>query len=277
MTREEIIEKLTPIARTIFENQDLVLADDMSADNVATWTSLAFMQFLTEIENQFGFKFKMMELFNLKTMGNIIASITVQQVRDWLKTGVGERGLSEELISRTRAWSIIHNPYATDDLNIVSAIFVNDEVAAYTHLFPDESRGERIYWNTTLYCNPKYEGRGYAAIVIGQFCEIYGERYFDLDAVQESIANLKFNGLTVEYVPQYILSNKAITRNTFKSKLARLREQVALACKTRKSALICDIKATDYRIKYAPFVSDDVFWYAVLKVRTGEGENLRFL
>lgn len=75
MTREEIIEKLTPIARTIFENQDMVLADDMSADNVATWTSLAFMQFLTEIENQFGIKFKMMELFNLKTMGNIIASI----------------------------------------------------------------------------------------------------------------------------------------------------------------------------------------------------------
>jgi acyl carrier protein len=75
MERSEIIEKLTPIARIIFENQDLVLADDMSADNVATWTSLAFMQFLTEIENQFGFKFKMMELFNLKTMGNIIASI----------------------------------------------------------------------------------------------------------------------------------------------------------------------------------------------------------
>lgn len=184
---------------------------------------------------------------------------TVQQVRDWLKTGVGERGLSEEVISRTRAWSIIHNPYATDDLNIVSAIFVNDEVAAYTHLFPDESRGERMYWNTTLYCNPKYEGRGYAAIVIGQFCELYGERYFDLDAVQESIANLKFNGLTVEYVPQYILSNKAITRNTFKSKLARLREQVALACTTRKSALMRDIKETDYCIKYAPFVSDAVY------------------
>lgn len=75
MTREEIIEKLTPIARTIFADQDLVLIDDMSAENVSTWTSFAFMQFLTEIENQFGFKFKMMELFNLKTMGNIIASI----------------------------------------------------------------------------------------------------------------------------------------------------------------------------------------------------------
>lgn len=75
MTREEIIEKLTPIARTIFADKDLVLTDDMSAENVSTWTSFAFMQFLTETENQFGFKFKMMELFNLKTMGDIIASI----------------------------------------------------------------------------------------------------------------------------------------------------------------------------------------------------------
>lgn len=76
MSRNEVIEKLTPIARSIFKNHELVLTDDMSADNVATWTSLSFMQFLTEIENQFGFKFKMMELFNLKTMGNIIDSVT---------------------------------------------------------------------------------------------------------------------------------------------------------------------------------------------------------
>lgn len=75
MNREEVIEKLTPIARAIFENTDLVLTEEMSAENVPTWTSLTFMQFLTEIENQFGIKFKMMELFNLKTMGNIIASI----------------------------------------------------------------------------------------------------------------------------------------------------------------------------------------------------------
>ena len=198
---------------------------------------------------------------------------TVQQVRDWLKTGEGERGLSEELISRTRAWSIIHNPYATDDLSIVSAIFVNDEVAAYTHLFPDESRGERMYWNTTLYCNPKYEGRGYAAIVIGQFCELYGERYFDLDAVQESIANLKFNGLTVEYVPQYILSDKAIRGNGIKANLARLREQIVLACTIRKSALIRDINSTEFSIKYAPFVSDDV--YAFIKEHSTNDVFLR--
>lgn len=186
---------------------------------------------------------------------------TVQQVRDWLKTGVAERGLSEEVISRTRAWSIIHNPYATDDLNIVSAIFVNDEVAAYTHLFPDESRGERMYWNTTLYCNPKYEGRGYGAIVIGQFCELYGERYFDLDAAAASVANLKFCGLNVDFVPQYVLSGKTIKGDGYKAKLARLKEKIDYARTNRKSDLEREIKKADFRIKYVPFVSDAVYTF----------------
>ncbi len=75
MTREEIISKLTPIAEASFQKSGMVLTNDMCAQNVDTWTSLAFMQFLTAIEEQFGFKFKMMELIQIKTMGNIIDAI----------------------------------------------------------------------------------------------------------------------------------------------------------------------------------------------------------
>ena len=75
MNRNEIIEKLTPIARTNLQNETLELRDDMSAENVSTWTSLAFMQMLTDIENEFGIKFKMMELIRLRTMGDIIQSL----------------------------------------------------------------------------------------------------------------------------------------------------------------------------------------------------------
>lgn len=75
MNRKEIIEKLTPIAQQIFADDALVLNDDLSAANVANWTSLSFMQFLTKIENQFGFKFKMMEILKLQSMGTIIDSI----------------------------------------------------------------------------------------------------------------------------------------------------------------------------------------------------------
>lgn len=75
MTREEIISQLTPIAQAMLKDDTLVISDDLSAANVSTWTSLSFMMFLTEIENHFGFKFKMMEILKLQNMGAIIDSI----------------------------------------------------------------------------------------------------------------------------------------------------------------------------------------------------------
>lgn len=75
MTREAIIEQLTPIARAMFKDDTLVVTDDLSAANVSTWSSMSFMMFLTEIENHFGFKFKMMEILTLKNMGAIIDAV----------------------------------------------------------------------------------------------------------------------------------------------------------------------------------------------------------
>lgn len=72
MTRQEIIDRLTPIAREAFQNEELVLSDELSAENVDSWNSLAFMKLLTAIETDFGFKFKMMELIQLNTMGDIL-------------------------------------------------------------------------------------------------------------------------------------------------------------------------------------------------------------
>lgn len=75
MERSEIIAQLTNIASEIFQIENLVLTEDMSAANVDTWNSLTYMQFLTAIEVHFGFKFKMMELIKLKNIGDILNSI----------------------------------------------------------------------------------------------------------------------------------------------------------------------------------------------------------
>lgn len=75
MDRKEILDKLTPIARTVFESPELVLTDEMSSETMDKWTSLSFMQLLTAIEQEFGFRFKMMELLSLKNMGDIINTI----------------------------------------------------------------------------------------------------------------------------------------------------------------------------------------------------------
>ena len=75
MERSDIILKLTPIAQRVFEKKDLVLSEDLSSETLDTWTSLSFMQLLTSIEQEFGFRFKMMELLSLRSMGDIIEAI----------------------------------------------------------------------------------------------------------------------------------------------------------------------------------------------------------
>lgn len=75
MTKETLIKELSPIIRRVFQNEELVITDDMSANNVATWTSLSFMQLLAAIEEKYGFKFKMVELLKLKDMGTVLDTV----------------------------------------------------------------------------------------------------------------------------------------------------------------------------------------------------------
>ena len=72
MNREQLVEEIQAIAREIFVKPDLLITDGTSAPDIDTWTSLTFMQFLTAIEDKYGFKFKMMELLQLRNMGAVV-------------------------------------------------------------------------------------------------------------------------------------------------------------------------------------------------------------
>jgi acyl carrier protein len=72
MEKSELVKEIEAIARDIFGKPELVITDVLSAADVDTWTSLSFMQFLTAIEDKYGFKFKMMELLQLRNMGAVI-------------------------------------------------------------------------------------------------------------------------------------------------------------------------------------------------------------
>ena len=72
MEREDLKNEIQVIAREIFAKPELMVTDSMGAPDVDTWTSLTFMQFLTAIEDKYGFKFKMMELLQLRNMGAIV-------------------------------------------------------------------------------------------------------------------------------------------------------------------------------------------------------------
>ena len=72
MEREKLVVEVQELAREIFAKPELEINDAMGAADVDTWTSLNFMQFLTAIEDKYGFKFKMMELLQLRNMGAVI-------------------------------------------------------------------------------------------------------------------------------------------------------------------------------------------------------------
>lgn len=75
MDRNEIIEKLTVIFRTVFKNDVIVLRDDMTADDVDNWDSLTHMAMISEVEKCFSIKFKLKELNKLRQVGDLIATI----------------------------------------------------------------------------------------------------------------------------------------------------------------------------------------------------------
>lgn len=201
---------------------------------------------------------------------------TAAQIRDWLYHGTHYAGLSEHLIDKQRAFAILANPYVEDEMSLISALYVNDRLGAYTYVFPDlmEKPCERlIYWNTTLYVDPVYEGRGYAYIVIAQICELYGADYFDLDAAKASVENLKYQGLNVEYLHNYLFTNKNIHLNSPKGVISYVSNAINRLRKSRKNRLLMDISNSRYSLQYTSYVDDEM--YEFIKTHSSKDVFLR--
>ena len=72
MEREEIITKLTAVFKKVFNNNSIVIANEMTANDVDQWDSLTHMILISEIENDFSIKFKLKDLNKMKNVGDMI-------------------------------------------------------------------------------------------------------------------------------------------------------------------------------------------------------------
>lgn len=80
MTRSEITETLTGLFRDIFYDDDLVLHDEMTANDVEAWTSLTHINLILAVE----------EAFEIKIRSNEIEKLTnVKALIDLLETKLG--------------------------------------------------------------------------------------------------------------------------------------------------------------------------------------------
>jgi acyl carrier protein len=75
MDRNAIVLKLTDVFRKVFGDGNLVLKDDLTANDVENWDSLSHMLLIAEIENSFQIKFKLKELNKMRNVGDMIELI----------------------------------------------------------------------------------------------------------------------------------------------------------------------------------------------------------
>ncbi|MEI6764163.1 MAG: acyl carrier protein [Bacteroidota bacterium] len=72
MEKEIIVSKLTAIFRDIFNNENLVLTREMTANDVEDWSSLTHVLMIKQVESVFAIKISLKELNKLKNVGVLI-------------------------------------------------------------------------------------------------------------------------------------------------------------------------------------------------------------
>ena len=75
MERSEIFKKVNEIFCDELDNEDIVLNDDTTADDVEEWDSLSHVQLIVAIEKAFGIKFTSNEILSWSNVGQFVDSI----------------------------------------------------------------------------------------------------------------------------------------------------------------------------------------------------------
>lgn len=75
MERKEIFEKVNEICRDVFEEDELVITDVTTAEDVEGWDSLTHLTMISEIETEFGVKFTMGEIQKSKNVGELVDAL----------------------------------------------------------------------------------------------------------------------------------------------------------------------------------------------------------
>ncbi len=72
MNKEEITGNLKSVFEKVFQEKDLTITREMTAENIEQWDSLRHIQLITEVEMAFGVKFRLREVLSMKNVGDLI-------------------------------------------------------------------------------------------------------------------------------------------------------------------------------------------------------------
>ena len=71
----EIADRMQAVFRDVFDDESLVLRDELTAADVQTWDSLTHINLVVGIEREFRVKFTTAEVISLKNAGDLKALV----------------------------------------------------------------------------------------------------------------------------------------------------------------------------------------------------------
>ena len=72
MDNQEIVSRLTPIFRDVFNDNALVVTESLTAADVPTWDSLSNINMIVAVEKAFDARFSIKDVRALKNVGELI-------------------------------------------------------------------------------------------------------------------------------------------------------------------------------------------------------------
>lgn len=72
MTREDVMKELTEIFRDEFDDEELVIEETTTSEDIEDWDSFANVNLVVAIEHTFHMKFGMGEVNDMKDVGEMI-------------------------------------------------------------------------------------------------------------------------------------------------------------------------------------------------------------
>lgn len=78
MTREAAYEKLNEVFRDVFDDEEIVVNDATTSNDIEDWDSLEHINLVSAVEQAFGIKFSMGQVVTMKNVGEMVDIILGQ-------------------------------------------------------------------------------------------------------------------------------------------------------------------------------------------------------
>lgn len=75
MNKEQIMDRLNGVFRELFDDEDIVVVDETTANDIEDWDSLAHLELITMVETEFQIRFTLGEINSFANVGEMCSCI----------------------------------------------------------------------------------------------------------------------------------------------------------------------------------------------------------